>query len=64
MRRWVILGLLTVGIIIAYVARINFSVALATESSVLQVVLALACWGMSIALTTGSEVVGVQVPPP
>jgi MFS transporter, ACS family, D-galactonate transporter len=29
MRRWVVLGLLTVGIIIAYVARINFSVALA-----------------------------------
>ena len=31
MRRWVVLGLLTVGIIIAYVARINFSVALATR---------------------------------
>jgi MFS family permease len=31
MRRWVVLGLLTIGIIIAYVARINFSVALATK---------------------------------
>jgi ACS family D-galactonate transporter-like MFS transporter len=31
-RRWVVLGLLTLGIIIAYVARINFSVALATKA--------------------------------
>jgi ACS family D-galactonate transporter-like MFS transporter len=31
MRRWVVLGLLTLGIVIAYIARINFSVALATK---------------------------------
>jgi MFS family permease len=31
-RRWGVLALLTVGIIIAYIARINFSVALATKS--------------------------------
>jgi len=31
-RRWIVLGLLTLGIIIAYTARINFSVALATKA--------------------------------